>query len=87
MLDKDPAGQGHRICSECHLGHIRSRRITHVQWHNGQCVVVPNVWAEVCDFCGATDADNDQLWRLSQLLQYGNDLTRTSRNIHHTRAI
>jgi hypothetical protein len=27
------------------------------------------------------------LWRLDQLLQHGNDLTRTSRKIHHTRAM
>jgi len=49
--------------------------------------VVPNVHAEVCDFCGATSPDDDQLWRLDQLLQHGNDLTRTSRKIHHTRAM
>jgi len=87
MVDKNPAEQGHRICGDCHLGHVRSRRITHVHWHDGQWVVVPNVHAEVCDFCGATSPDDDQLWRLDQLLQHGNDLTRTSRKIHHTRAM
>ena len=87
MLDNEPAEQGDRICSECHLGRIRSRRIIHFQLHEGQCIVVPNVRAEVCDFCGATNPGDDQLWRFSQLLEHGNDLTPTTRKIHHTRAM
>ncbi len=63
-----------RICLACHLGHLRRQAITHVEWHEGQLIVVPHVHAEVCDFCGATSLADDQLWRLDQLLRHGNDL-------------
>lgn len=83
MPDSDDHPSPHRICLVCHLGHTRLRPITHVEWHDDQLIVVPDVGAEVCDFCGAVSPADDRLWRLDQLLRHGHALrSGTQRRPH-----
>lgn len=72
-----------RICPTCHVGHIVRRRITHAAWHEAELIVMPNVHAEVCDYCGETNLEDDQVWRLDQLLRYGTELGSFSHKSHN----
>ncbi|GEM_PF-2637362 len=74
MSKDNAASEPKRICPICHIGQIRTRRTSHAEWHEGQLIVVPNVTADICDFCGETVFQDDQVWRLDQLLRYGTDV-------------
>lgn len=78
MPDATNPSSPHRICLACHLGHTHHQSIAHVEWLDEQLVVVPDVGAEVCDFCGAVSLADDRLWRLNQLLRRGDNLQPTS---------
>lgn len=74
MSKDDSASEPKRICPICHIGQIHTRRTSHAEWHEDQLIVVSNVTADICDFCGETVSRDDQLWRLDQLLRYGTDI-------------
>ncbi len=59
---------GEMLCSVCHFGRLRPRRVTYVQMFEGRPVVIPNVPALVCDVCGERVLDDQVLARLSGLL-------------------
>jgi YgiT-type zinc finger domain-containing protein len=74
-----------RVCPSCHIGYIRTQRISHVAWHEGQLIVIPNIQADICDFCGEVNVEDDQVWRLDQLLRYGKDSSQIVPKTHdHT---
>ena len=56
------------ICRICHVGRVRQRLVTYTQWHSGQLVVVPNVLAWVCDYCGDKAIDSNVVEVLQRLL-------------------
>ena len=56
------------LCPNCHLGLLRTRKVTHAQAINGRLVVISNVPATICDMCGERILDGDVLYRLSGLL-------------------
>jgi YgiT-type zinc finger domain-containing protein len=56
------------LCSNCHVGHLSDMRSTYTQWHDGELIVVPNVPAQVCDYCGEIHFHPIVLERLQQLL-------------------
>lgn len=78
MVNKDAHNESGSICANCHIGNVRRQRITYVQWHDGQCIVVPGVNAEICDYCGNAKLNDDQLWRLDQLLRHGRESVRVA---------
>lgn len=57
-----------QLCPACHIGHLREERSTYTHWHKEQLIVVPNVPAQVCDYCGETHFHPVVLERLRQLL-------------------
>ncbi len=85
-MSKDDAPDPKRICPICHIGQIRTRRTAHAEWHEDQLIVVPNVAADICDFCGEIVSRDDQLWRLDQLLRYGTDIRHVPRS-HRTHRV
>jgi YgiT-type zinc finger domain-containing protein len=56
------------ICPVCHLGKLKTQKITYTQVFEGQFIAIPNVLALVCDVCGEKVFDNEMLTRLSGLL-------------------
>lgn len=56
------------ICPICHVGRLRTNRITYTQVFDGQFIVIPNVTALVCDVCGEKVFNHETLTRLSGLL-------------------
>lgn len=73
------------LCPACHVGHLHDERGTYTQWYEGQLVVVPNVPAQVCDYCGETHFHPVVLERLQQLLwtdtgSKGNPASNTPRS-------
>jgi YgiT-type zinc finger domain-containing protein len=56
------------LCPICHIGQMREAHVTYTQWHEGQLIVVPNVPAQVCDYCDETHYHPVVLERLNQLL-------------------
>jgi len=79
------------LCPICHVGYLRQEHSTYTQWHEGQLVVVPNVPAQVCDYCGEAHFHPVVVERLHQLLwadagqQTGGDLSRKSQSTHSLR--
>ena len=62
-MNKDVNSVG-GFCESCHIGSWQPCRATFCHWHNGQFVIVPEVPAWRCDFCGDTYYDRDALSRL-----------------------
>lgn len=56
------------LCPACHVGRLGEVRSTYTQRHEGQLIIVPNVPAQVCDYCGETFFHPVVLERLNQLL-------------------
>ncbi|MBN1642640.1 MAG: YgiT-type zinc finger protein [Anaerolineae bacterium] len=56
------------LCPNCHLGRLKTLKVTHAQAINGRLIVISNVPATVCDICGERTLDGDVLYRLSGLL-------------------
>jgi len=67
---------------------LRDERSTYTQWHEGQLIVVPNMPAQVCDYCGETHFHPIVLERLHQLLwasadqQTKDDIIKKPHSIH-----
>ena len=52
--DRETKAGGHsaRTCRNCRVGALVPRRSTYARWHGEHFVVLPNVLAWRCDFCG-----------------------------------
>jgi YgiT-type zinc finger domain-containing protein len=68
-----------QFCNHCHIGSLEPHRATYTQWHDGQFIILPNVPARRCDFCGEVFFDNDAMIRLILLLGSGSDLENDRR--------
>lgn len=58
-------------CPVCHVGKLQLKKVNYSQVFRERLIVVPNVSALVCDFCGEQMFDNQLLSRLSGLLKPG----------------
>ena len=65
---KKPSETISNLCPACHIGYLHDEHSTYTQWHEGQLIVVPQVPAQVCDYCGETHFHPVVLERLHQLL-------------------
>jgi YgiT-type zinc finger domain-containing protein len=66
-MSKD-VNTGREFCDSCHIGSWHPCRATYAHWHDGQFIIVPEVPAWRCDFCGDTYYEREAISRLVLLL-------------------
>ena len=57
-----------RICPNCHVGRLRRRPMTYIQWYGDDLLIANKMPATVCDVCGEGDYDDQAVDHLHQLL-------------------
>ncbi len=57
-----------QACRNCRVGTLQPHLVTYARWHGEHFVVLPNVPAWRCDFCGEILYDLDVLGPLRALL-------------------
>ena len=65
-----------RTCRNCRVGTLKPRQTTYARWHGEHFIVLPNILAWRCDFCGETAYDRKVLAQLGALLGPDSGLDR-----------
>ncbi len=72
------------MCPTCRVGQMREAHATYTQWYEGELIVVPNVPAQVCDYCDEVHYHPVVLERLNQLLWAEMKPSETGRSVQRT---
>jgi len=57
-----------RQCTHCGFGVLRAYTATHASWHGNHFVLVPNLPAWKCFYCGYVEHDSPTLRRVATVL-------------------
>lgn len=56
------------ICNFCHIGRIIERKLTYTERFQEELILIPNIPAKVCNYCGERQYDPDAMSSLHRLL-------------------
>ncbi len=56
------------ICNFCHVGRIIERKLAYTERFQDELILIPNIPAKVCDYCGDRQYDPQAMSSLHRLL-------------------